>query len=213
MGLVNYFMVLDDLETIFVHIKKTGGSSIEYALMTHVGQKFKTEDYGTDDCVVKTPNKHHNARRILQDLGEEKFRRYFKFSFVRNPWDRLVSYYHFICKRYHVRGGPRISTDEEIAHNSFEYFLYHKKQHNFLHISQYEQLLDTDGNMAMDFVGRFENFGEDVKKVYSFLGVDLPVYHFVRSGHRPYREYYTYVTRDYVASMCAEDIERFEYSF
>ena len=72
-------MVLDDLGLIFVHITRTGGTSIEVALA------------GQDWWQISPQTKHLSARQIRIQVGEEKWSDYFKFSIVRNPWDRVVS--------------------------------------------------------------------------------------------------------------------------
>jgi len=79
-------MVISDRHRcIFVHIQKTGGASIEALLLRSDPSAAASAQEG---------RRHPPARAIAPIAGSERWRAYFKFAFVRNPWDRLVSWYH-----------------------------------------------------------------------------------------------------------------------
>lgn len=90
-------MVNDEYEFIFIHINKTGGSSIE-----------KVFDY---DGI-----KHEHASQLAARVGE-KWDRYFKFAIIRNPWDRLVSEYFFRVNKGSVSQGVGFCEWVQIMHS------------------------------------------------------------------------------------------------
>ena len=68
-------MIIPNKKSIFVHINKTGGSSVEHA-------------FG-----VYPDDQHNTAKEYIKELSSRKWSTHFTFSFVRNPWDRIVSWY------------------------------------------------------------------------------------------------------------------------
>ncbi len=84
------------------------------------------------------------------------WRGYFKFAFDRNPWDRQVSFYH-----HRYRG--------ETAPPPFAAFMHHDRH---ARVNNYD-IYSIDGDVAVDFVGRFENLEEDLKVALSHVGLDL----------------------------------------
>ena len=82
---------------IFVHIPKVGGTSIKKCLLPFYDRKKELEKIpkGLRSSNV-IARKHAYASVLLQALGKNIWRSYFKFAFVRNPWDWVVSIYHFI---------------------------------------------------------------------------------------------------------------------
>ena len=70
---------------IFIHIPKNGGTSIR--------NSFDINGY--DKKVVRKKYPHDGAMKIRDYCGDEVWNTFYKFAVVRNPYDRLVSYYHF----------------------------------------------------------------------------------------------------------------------
>jgi hypothetical protein len=98
-------MISDKNKLIFVHIPKTGGSSIEYCLKDLIIEPVNKVNERNVDVVggIKNviPNsfnniKHATASELVSQYGAEKFNTYLKFAVIRNPWDRLLSLYHWI---------------------------------------------------------------------------------------------------------------------
>lgn len=71
----------------FVHIPKTAGTSISTVIVN--SQKYR---------VNFSPTEHATASQIIKILGRNS-KKFYSFSFVRNPWDRLNSLYHFLCQK------------------------------------------------------------------------------------------------------------------
>lgn len=184
---------------IFVHIQKTAGKSIRQAL----GLKG-----GAD---------HRAAKVIREQIDESIWNNSFKFAFVRNPWDRIVSAYY-----YRVQGGNRSANDlsrAKIYPDTFELFcekiLYFQSLENeSMFICQKDWITDNYSNQIVDFIGRVENIQDDYDIICNRLGkqqVKIP--HINQSSHESYRDVYNEKTRKLVAQAYQEDIEYFKYTF
>ena len=162
----------------------------------------------------------------LGHISPANYASYFKFSFVRNPWARLVSEYS-ARDRY-----KKFSFKEFVMHRFPEPDMYTDRYRHV--ISQYDYLYDINGQLLVDFVGKFENLQNDFSAVCSRLGIsDSTLPHRNASGNRksglkrligkisssrqakkiPYTEYYDDELREHVGQLYAIDIETFEYSF
>jgi len=147
---------------------------------------------------------HATAREIAVHLGCE-WPSYYRFGFVRNPWDRMVSYYHHIYKKtaqppWYKRWlgveNDNLLWRQLIAENkSFDDFVRYCHFHadgdpryDHLFRNQVEWLMDDDGDIGIDFIGKFAQRGA-------------------------YREYYTDESRRIVAERFGRDIEIFGYRF
>lgn len=191
----------DLYKCIFIHITKTGGTSITNALF-HV-------------------KSGHNTWKQYEIFDSEKFNNYFKFAFVRNPWDRFLSAYIYL------KNGGDNSIDKNWADihlsefDNFEDFvisLKDKKQApkilKWMHFSpQYLYLCDYKLKTKVDFVGRFENINDDFDYVKNKLGINSNLQHLRKSKRGNYKEYYTQQTREIVANLYKQDIRIFNYSF
>ncbi len=140
------------------------------------------------------------------------YRDYFKFSFVRNPWDRLVSCYTekvVIQRRW---------TDVFGTEPSFRHFVrtvagIPDAASDMHWRSQYLNLVDRDYNIIVDFLGRVEAIEEGVRTIASHAGLAFDLGHYRRSKHKPYAAYYDDETRELVAQRYAVDIAMFGYTF
>jgi hypothetical protein len=83
----------------------------------------------------------------------ELFQTYYKFAFVRNPWDLMVSYYHFIQSRPEHHRNPKVQSLDSFE----EYLAYEIKQDK---ISQTRFLMDANGELLVDYVGRCEGLAK-----------------------------------------------------
>lgn len=211
-------------KTIFIHIPKTGGTSIEAVLGMHGDRK----DVGVVPYPDQVADRQHFYGRQLQHMtatalraelnDEAVFSSYFKFALVRNPWDRLVS----TC----AWAGRKWARGQLLDRGEFDAFV--RKTHAAfaaagcashptpLHphiIPQVAYLFDEAGQLCVDFVGRTERLERDWQVIRARLGVEADLPTRMQSVHRPYREYYDAATRDLVAAIYARDIEAFGYHF
>ena len=138
---------------------------------------------------------------------------YFKFTFVRNPWDRLVS-----CYLEKVTGQRRW-PDVFGSSPSFADFVrvVHRipdEEADIHYQSQYLNVTDDAGKLAVDFVGRVENIQDDIKRIASVRNLECSLENFRKSeGRRPYQEYYDEETKDLAGQRYTMDIELFGYEF
>jgi chondroitin 4-sulfotransferase 11 len=190
-------------QCIFVHIQKTGGSSIEKLLRAH-------------DSAIGSHL--HNGRRHLSALEMEAiiapdiWNSYFKFAFVRNPWDRLVSWYHMCTQAVHHNNFSRYIKDNA---PTFADFLTRTTTGIAAKTTwnQLDYVTDERGQVMIDFIGRYETLHEDLSVVTRRLALPFDVPHENKSRHRNYREYYTDETAGIVARRFEKDIRHFGYEF
>ena len=144
--------------------------------------------------------KHINAITLERQI--ENFDEYFKFTFVRNPYDRFVSWVYYYGKKK-INNLHKYSFKELIS-----------KCPKFVWDTQLSFVLSKDNKNLMNFVGKFENFQEDLNTICDKIKIPrqkLP--HKNKSKHKHYTEYYNDETRQIVAEKFAKDIEYFGYEF
>lgn len=182
---------------LFIHIPKTAGSSVARAL------------FG---------DSRHVPYFEYERVNPRKFARFFKFTFVRNPWDRLVSTYFFL------KGGGVNEIDRRFAaenlarYDSFTAFvegwLSEQNVWSWVHFKpQHYFICDANLRVRMDFVGRMENIADDFRAICRRLDVTAELKWTNRGDHEPYRHYYTDALRERVAAIYADDIAIFGYRF
>jgi Sulfotransferase family len=191
-------MISDTHKFIFIHINKTGGTSIEKAFEPNADQR-------------DVQHKHASVAFYKQRFPDQ-FRTYFRFAFVRNPWDWLVSRYHWSKDR------------QRLFDYSFDEFLRRLKRR--IRLSERALWLEDQalkpqldrltigGAIAVDFVGRFENLQGDFDLVCSRLQIEpRTLQHVYKSYHAHYADYYGDKNRKIVEQLYAIDIATFGYRF
>ncbi len=197
-------------KTIFIHIPKNAGESMEKKLGIY--GESKTALWGVDGKYVLQHLTLPQMKRLY--LKDDVFENYFKFAFVRNPWDKAVSEYH-----WYLRYSPPITfrdwaktLSSRLKVSSKLYVL--EIGHN---VPQYKYIYDNEGNLLVDFVGRFEHLQHDFNKVCEKIGIEnssLPNIEATASeGRKPYKEYYDIETIGIIANVYKKDIELFSYEF
>ena len=187
---------------LFVHIEKTAGSSIHKALYKSRLPSTKIPDTWNGSTII---NYHRPAAHYQKTLGSN-FDKHFKFSFVRNPWTKVVSHWFYI-KRFH-RFNKEIRT--------FDDFIF--QEHNWtatVFRSQKKFLADNNGSLLVDYVGRFENIENDFQEVCKKTNISIN--HLTKenksSSAVDINDIYTKETKKRVEELCREDIEYFEYNY
>ena len=153
---------------------------------------------------------HLLARQIKEEVGAEVFDSYFKFTFVRNPWDKVVSQYAFMAQRPDLRELIGMTEDTPFA----DYLNRIERQPHVQWQPQVDFLRDHQGRFMVDFVGRFEALERDAQVVFERLGLPcrrLP--HKNASRRRNYAEYFGETTSNWIRRFYAEDIAAFDYEF
>jgi len=176
-------MIDHERKCFFLHIGRTGGTSIDYAF-----------------CGGVATHKHWRPNEVIDLIGIEKWKEYFKFSFVRNPWDRMVSMYFY-------RRDVRQVTPTDMSFKGFVRWIH-------FDCDPHTQMRWFQGRLEeMDFVGRFENLKEDFQIVCERVGLEVELPHHEGTVHDHYTTYYDLETRQLVADYYRTDIKKFGYSF
>ena len=150
---------------------------------------------------------HDNIMSAKKRMPANAFDNYFKFAFVRNPWERLVSEYEFILTR---PGHGRYKRVKNMP--DFRAFI--EMQITRHDAYQSNMLCDRNGDLLMDFVGKMENLESDWKTACEQGGIPyqaLP--HRNITQREPYQRYYDKRSVQLVAKHWAKEIELFKYSF
>lgn len=175
-------------DVIFVHIPKSGGTSIGTWLEGPV--------------MIGHPR--------MEDLLPYKTNQV-TFTVVRNPWDRAVSAYHYLfCTEKETTFQSYIDKGKP----TFEEFI--KNLGTVTTQEVWFNGLNTQCDWirgGVDHILKFENLEEDFKIIQNITGNFKPLPHLNKSNHKNYREYFTPETRDIIAQVFKEDIERFNYVF
>lgn len=208
---------------IFFHVAKTAGLSVRNALQPYAEEPTKFKIKRPSRLKAGLPNPFYNVWEALlihakasdaqKELPTAIFDGYYKFAFVRNPWDWQVSMYHFILHEpTHVKHGLVKSF------GTFERYLewvvaipnpYAKGATKL----QKEVLTDSAGHLLVDFVGRYETLAQDFAQICQQLDIIAQLPHVNKSTHHDYRAYYNAHTRQLVAEHFAADITLFGYTF
>lgn len=205
---------------IFVHIPKTGGTALSLAL----------EDRAMKDDVMlgDTPKAIKRRRRIrgvqasgrlwkhsmLSDIDglatPQEIQEFFTFTLVRNPWDRAVSYFHWLREQKFEHTAVLLAKSL-----TFKEFLHHPHTRASLGASPYARYMTTvDGNERCDLYIRLEHFQTDAAPLFDHLGFSLNIPH-VNASPRDadYRTYYDDEDAALLGDICNADITRFGYSY
>lgn len=187
---------------IFIHIPKTAGTSLGRTI-------FEDRD----------PSVSHSDAFYYEVFEPKLFKEYFKFAFVRNPWDRLVSNYNYFLKR-ELRDQHKRFIENYEDFDSFvnalvepkvvkEFFkLYHFRP-------QYQFICDFKDNLLVDYLGYFETINEDFDQIVIRLNrpeLKLPHLNSSKKG-LDYRDFYTENTKKVVEELYRKDVELFGYNF
>lgn len=207
--------VSDVNRVLFVHVPKTGGSTIDLIF-----------DQEVEDARKVQGAKRHATYGELLKL-EPGLTPYWSFGFVRNPWARMVSWWAMTVGMYeraergHERASYKVANLQhvwgplgEYRHDFPTFVLEGTANVKRLRVPQLRRLR-ANGHGEVDFIGRVENFLHDVNVVRERLGLD-PVEELPRrnrSTHGHYSDYYDDRSRARVAEVYAPDIEAFGYTF
>lgn len=156
----------------------------------------------------------HMPGEVLRELlPGEAWDASFKFAFVRNPWDMLVSTYHF--QRVHTAkpAHEHLHPDLHEAMRRCEDFASYVRLYPMIRSDMSSLITDARGRLLVDFVGRRERLDEDFAFICRSVGIEASLLRENETEHAQYREYYTDETKAIVERHFARDIEHFGYVF
>jgi hypothetical protein len=219
------------IDLCFVHVPKTAGLSWLQMIVDSLGERDFVER-GANHTIHRFRDRPDlqltrigHERRIVDCMTLRQYRAKrvgpsFVVAFVRNPYDRLVSAFHFL-NREDIPPRDRSDFEQYLARygGDFGRFVLDAFEperptiFQQLHLRpQYEWLVDGDGKLLTDFVGRFENLAADTRVIEDRLGFSAtPIPHLNVTEHLPYGDYYDQTTRRLVARGYEKDFELFGY--
>lgn len=214
-------------KVLFVHLPKNGGTTVKEII-----KKIDNPNIGVlnDFCDISHYKKicieYNNSPKEFLIFSNMKNRNdFFSFCFVRNPWERVVSCY-FWCKKNEERRRlwNNIHYPINLSFNDFVKMIpdiIEKKYTNFnslkWHLSpQYYQIFDNK-KQKIDYIGRFENFEEELKNIFSINKIKYDKnylkFKYNSTIHDNYRNYYNEETIKIINDVYIKDIEEFNYKY
>lgn len=204
----------------FVHIPKNGGISIG---------NWLEESKGNSESVSWT---HHPSCKSIHDMRSPNF----TFTVVRNPWDRMVSGYHFL------KQDTGTGLNDVALYRTVVNFIHGFSTDNYPDFETFINKIGKDKDPAklnmvapvlknskvwfnyntpqvawldskVDLILRYENLEEEFDQIRKMFNSDKPLPKINVSLHDHYRTYYTEETKNLVAEWSKKDIETFGYTF
>lgn len=199
-------------DIVFVHVPKTGGTSISEWLMENAP--------GCKSNTVKTFYSKHYPYFLFDD----EHKKYFSFGIVRNPWERMVSGYFYELARFKSKMNMLQSNHPKVkpskAHWKYDYVKTKKDllEEGFDAYVQSKDFFSCDKTQkyyleGVNYVLRLENIQEDFKVIQNQVNCYKPLIHLNKTEHDNYKKYYNKTIKEIVNDYFAEDIETYQYVF
>lgn len=198
---------------IFVAVPKTGTHSVRRALREHMGEHdleqvklFANKSFPIPE-LSRLQHGHLSLDQVRPYLRPGDFDSFFKFAFVRNPFDRFVSYCAFM-----TRQSDQFDKDPKAVMRYFA--ITAPPVQHILFQPQHALLTDRDGRLLTDFVGRVEQMQQSYDEIAARIGIPTTrLEQANRSIRGEYRGYYDDQITEGVARLYARDLELFGYEF
>jgi hypothetical protein len=197
---------------IFAAIPKTGTHAVRRALRQHMGPQdmeqvglFVQKQFPIPE-LARLQHGHLSLEQVRPYFPPDEFESFFKFAFVRNPFDRFISYCAFMTR---VQG-----QFEKDPQRVMHHYLVQPPLQHILFQPQHSFVADEHGQLLTNEVGRVEEMQASFDDICRRIGIPSSKLEKVNSSkRRGYREYYDDVLVDGVARLYARDLELFGYEF
>ena len=200
---------------LFVHIYKNAGTSITRALLPYATNMrlyqidSQLRRFGASLPFYTNPRPydwHITASELVTKMGWINYKAYFSFAVVRNPWDWQVSLYSYTLQAPHHHQHALVrnlgSFPEYIRWRCSQEVRY---QRDFIY--------SKDGELLVNFVGRFEHLEADFQTLCSCIGISAQLPRRNASNRTQYRDYYDDASAELVRQAFEPDIGLFGYDF
>ncbi len=182
---------------IFIHVHRTGGSSVSNLLRDQLGKNAEEIDQHSNVC----------------DLGVDYFKKYsdyFIFGYTRNPWDRLLSWYVLLHQN-----DPLPLSEERLR---FEKFIENDQVlqdgTNYFHYNSLDYFTSKNGKEISCVIFKYENLESNLRSVFNKFHFDIKdIPRLNNTKVKDKKEFYTDKCRQLVAQKCKTDIDYFNYTF
>lgn len=193
----------------FSHVPKSAGCSIRDALKP-------------DAVLHWSPLLHQKGFCIQKYISENSYLNFFKIGFVRNPWDRLVSCYHFFRQgnnhEWPKEDVREIKKMQEF--NEFNDFALHFQANQdwwmrkFHFLNQHTWTHSSDNKLSLDYLGKVETIEEDINSICNLIGAPyIKIKKLNKSKRGLYADYYNNESKEIVSNVYEKDIAYFNYKF
>ncbi len=224
---------------LFIHIPKTGGGTVEKSLGIFGEDNNGSLKSNYNILYGKEKNNflQHLTLIEINNLKIKEINNYKKISFVRNPYDKIVSEYHWRIQVYGKKNInfkkylfeeviPRKNGENKFIKNFYknESLIPLMDRH---YLDQYKFLINEKGNFESDFIGKFENLEKDFFKIFNFQ-INKDQIHKSRANYlyylykkfmpnflkkKAYRKFYDNETKDLISKEYSKDLEYFNYNY
>ena len=212
-----------DLKAIFIHVHKTGGTYISYMLHKYYGftnYYLRRPDHDIFCMNKQKSTKYLNYENRLHgvlayyktsthinkkmNMTPQKWDSYYKFCFIRNPYDKIVSAWNHV----------------NLLGASFEEYLYLDKKCNdveYMHVflPQVRNIINQSGKIKIDYIGKFENLEEDFQNILKNIGIKNIIHDVSKQmnkrNHNKFYEYYNQRVLTKVNEILSEDFALLDY--
>lgn len=206
-------IISDSLKFIFVAIPKTGTHSVRRALRPHMSEEdmeqvrlFEEKKFPIPE-LASLRHGHISLAQLKPFLEPAKFDSYFKFAFVRNPFDRFVSYCAFMTRK----GGEFEKDPQGVMRHILTV---PGPRGHILFQPQCSFIVGSDGRPLTDYIGRVEQIQSSFDEICDRIGIPRATLEKTNESSRAdYRQYYDDRIREGVAKLYARDLELFGYEF
>jgi hypothetical protein len=204
-------LISESKSFLFVHVQKTAGTSLAEILKPHAlnPASGRMNKLASDLGLVRDWRKFHfrkhaNLRKAQSVIPAPVYDGLFKFAFVRNPWERLVSWYQYVQRTPSHEDCRPGETFADFAARFLE-----KPRR-----AQWWMIEDRNGGMGLDYVGRFENLNDDIAHLCQRIGIKAQILpHRNKMADKDYRTFYDDRLALAVKNTWAREIDAFGYTF
>lgn len=216
-------MISHEYKCVFVHIPKTAGVSLTHMIISHIVGYDTSGEIGHLSNELKSRFSLRNAQKHKQakdyvpnDISKKTWDKYYKFAFVRNPWDRAVSEFYWRHALPSPKHKPPTNFKDFIDYCKFRIDSSPKARRDiyWTHAqTQKSYITNQKGELILNEIFQFEQIYDAIKTIQTKIGIPMDLKKYNVSKHNHYRQYYNNKTKKMISNLYKDDIEMFDYEF